>query len=128
MSDATDDPQIDDLDPEETDDVEPAGPDDPEGPDLDDDDHVDVDEDMVAAVAGDNQDDSDDQDQSDSSSSKSPTETLTTGTSVGDMYCNALGMAAATVRESYGSGADSPAGRTGRYYCFTFIQHGVARI
>ncbi|QSG06460.1 hypothetical protein [Halapricum desulfuricans] len=113
MSAATDDPQIDDQDPDEQDDVEPAGPDDPEGPDLGDDDHVDVDEDMVAAVAGGDEEESDDdqgvddeQDQSssDESGSKTPTETLTTGTSVGDMYCNALGMAAATTRESYGSG------------------------
>lgn len=101
--------------PEEVEEVEPAGPDDDDGPDLDDEDYVDVDEDMVAAVAGDDDDqedtdsqDTDDQteEDDDSSTSKSTTETLTTGTSVGDMYCHALGMAAATARESYGSGVD----------------------
>lgn len=117
MSDDSDDVQddVDDPDVEDGEDVEPATPDDPDGPDLDDDDLVDVDEDMVAAVAGKSDDDEDESDVDDeqdtdrdggdnSGSSKSPTETLTTGTSVGDMYCSALGMAAATARDSYGSG------------------------
>lgn len=77
-------------------------------PDLGDDDYVHVDPDMAAAVAGedeeDDQEDGDDSDDDGGSSSKSATETLTTGTSAGDIYCNALGMGAAVARESKGSG------------------------
>jgi hypothetical protein len=104
--------EADDVDDQE--DVEPAAPDDPEGPDLEDDDLVDVDEDMAAAVAGESADqdetnqEGDDADEQDDAGdeSPSPTETLTTGTSVGDLYCNALGMGATLARETKGEGVD----------------------
>lgn len=87
-----------------------------EGPDLGDDDYADVPPEMAAAVAEDTatSDDGDEgadeqADESDGdgeSSQQTPTDTLTTGTSVGDVYCNALGMGATLARESKGSGVD----------------------
>lgn len=86
-----------------------------DGPDLGDDDYADVPPEMAAAVAEDTapSDDGDEgaegeADESDDSGGESgqqtPTDTLTTGTSVGDVYCNALGMGATLARESKGSG------------------------
>lgn len=123
-------PETDSGDVEEPqEDVEPAGPEDPEGPDLNDDDMVDVDEEMAAAVAeSTTSDDGNDSTSSDGNgqetttnngesddSGPSATETLTTGTSVGDMYCNALGMGATLARQSKGSGVDDREGQMEEY-------------
>jgi hypothetical protein len=106
MSETPDDGDVDEE-------VDPAGPEDPEGPDLEDEDLVDVDDEMVEAAAeattssDDDQEDAGDQDGvDDGEESQSPTETLTTGTSVGDLYCNALGMGATVARQQKGSGVD----------------------
>lgn len=99
-------------DVDETEETEPAGPDDPDGPDLEDEDLVEVDEDLAAAVAGKTAESEDEEEEISEESedtddtSKSATETLTTGTSVGDLYCNALGMGATVARQQKGSGVD----------------------
>jgi hypothetical protein len=111
MSSEADDEDVQDAVDE---DVEPAGPDDPEGPDLEDDDLVDVDDDMIEAASqattssdeDDDHEDASDREDNDDDGNKSPTETLTSGTSVGDLYCNALGMGATIARDSKGSGVD----------------------
>lgn len=92
------------------------GADDPEEqPDIDDEDLVDVSPEMAEQVAqettsnddqaegGDGDGDDGGDDTSDDGGESSP---LTTGTSVGDIYCNALGMSAAVARDRRGSGVD----------------------
>ena len=79
-----------------------------EQPDLDDDDYVDIPEEMDEQVAQETTDktDSDGGDDGDESGDTESVDPLTSGTSVGDVYCNALGMAATLARESKGSGVD----------------------
>lgn len=92
-----------------------------DGPDLDGDDYADVPEEMAAAVAEDTTpDDGDgdasaddggaaaaDADDADAGEgAQDPADALTSGTRVGDVYCNALGMTATLARDRRGSGVD----------------------
>lgn len=95
----------------------------PEGPDLADEDYVDVPEEMAEAVAaatsGDEQGEGGDGEGSESSDEQADEQQeggpLTSGTSVGDVYCNALGMAATLARERKGSGVDDREGQADEY-------------
>ncbi|MFC6953534.1 hypothetical protein [Halorubellus litoreus] len=94
-------------------DVEAAAPDEPEGPNLDDDDLVDIPDDVAEQVAEADAEASDDDtdaeetddagDDSEGVPSHSPEEDRTT---LGDVYCNALGMGATVAKDRYGEGVD----------------------
>jgi hypothetical protein len=76
-------------------------------PDLDGDDYVEVPDDVAEQVAAETAEDSDDPDDADQATDDAEaSDPLTSGTSVGDIYCNALGMTATLARESRGSGVD----------------------
>jgi hypothetical protein len=96
----------DDLDPE------PDGTDAEEGgeePDLDGDDYVEVPDEVAEEVAAETTASTDDEDtdqDDDGAETDNQADPLTSGTSVGDVYCNALGMGATLARDSRGSGVD----------------------
>jgi hypothetical protein len=96
--------------PEDT--VEPDSEGADEGPDLGEDDYADVPEEMAAEVAAETTDEPDDADaeanadDQDDDGDDASTDTLTSGTSVGDVYCNALGMGATLARERKGAGIE----------------------
>lgn len=97
---------------DQDDEPEPAQPDEDHGPELDDDDYLDIDADMAADVADETadeaeQEDADQEEDSTGADAIAPTADVssssTAGTSVGDIYCNALGMGAAVSRVRYGT-------------------------
>jgi hypothetical protein len=95
------------------DDVDAATPEEPEGPDLDDDDFVDVPEDVAEQVAEadaeatDDTEDSNDADESAGESDGVPSQAADEDrTTIGDVYCNALGMGATVAKDRYGEGVD----------------------
>lgn len=83
-------------------------------PDLDGDDYVEVPDEVAEEIAAETTADDEEQDDDseaeqtddDSADSEGGTDPLTSGTSVGDVYCNALGMGATLARDSRGSGVD----------------------
>lgn len=92
-------------------DVDAATPGQPDGPDLDDDDFVDVPEDVAAEVAeadaeatddgDDGEEETNDAAESEGVPSHSPEDDRTT---LGDVYCNALGMGAVVAKDRHGEG------------------------
>jgi len=92
--------------PEPEEETEPAAPDDADGPDLDDEDMVEVPDDVAEQVAdADTDEEADDGDEEgeddDASPAPSPADA---DVSLGDVYCNALGMGATVAKQEYGEG------------------------
>jgi hypothetical protein len=97
----------DDPEPDETPDAAEA---EGEEPDLDGDDYVEVPDEVAEEVAAETPpDDQGDQDDTDDGDDSPPTPGDASGDDappLGDLYCNILGMAAASAKESKGSGVE----------------------
>ncbi|WP_121822860.1 hypothetical protein [Halostella salina] len=105
MSDDDLEEEVEGADPEPEEQTEPAAPDDADGPDLDDEDMVEVPDDVAEQVAdADTDEEADDEESRDDDASPAPSPAADADVSLGDVYCNALGMGATVAKQEYGEG------------------------
>jgi hypothetical protein len=105
MSDDEADPEDVEEAVDDVEETEPATPDDADGPDLDEDDMADIPDDVVEQVAEADQDDSDDAGDDEATEDTPHTSDVPSdpeNVSLGDVYCNALGMGATMAKDKHG--------------------------